>query len=376
MYSPLKLAASCAGHNMSMQIFIVTSSGNMSGGTRQALYQARGLLERGHEVTVFSPPGAKAKEFEPDLPWGELPPGLGQWKKSLEARLDKKHPCVVHAYHNKGIKLISALGLYWRLKGLPIACLGHRGVVYPPRNPLPYLSPGMRAFTTNSAACAAILRRMSLGLKPVEVIYNAIPDERVRPARSPIDVRWELGIPEDAFVVGTVAHSAAVKGVQVLLPAFAAAYQSGMLLLTVGAEPEKWAPMLQDLGIAEQARMVPKTNQVADYLQIMDFFVLPSLSESQPNTLLEAMCLGLPAGGSAVGGVPELIHNPALLVPPNDPAALAGLIRRAFEQPELLRIAAQDNAKLSAQFTLQARLDKLEALYAALLRPFESQTVR
>ena len=134
--------------------------------------------------------------------------------------------------------------------------------------------------------------------------------------------------------------------------------------------------MLQDLGIAEQARMVPKTNQVADYLQIMDFFVLPSLSESQPNTLLEAMCLGLPAGGSAVGGVPELIHNPALLVPPNDPAALAGLIRRAFEQPELLRIAAQDNAKLSAQFTLQARLDKLEALYAALLRPFESQTVR
>ena len=74
--------------------------------------------------------------------------------------------------------------------------------------------------------------------------------------------------------------------------------------------------------------------------------------------------------------MPELIHNPALLVPPNDPAALAGLIRRAFEQPELLRIAAQDNAKLSAQFTLQARLDKLEALYAALLRPFESQTVR
>ena len=72
-----------------------------------------------------------------------------------------------------------------------------------------------------------------------------------------------------------------------------------------------------------------------------------------------------------MGGVPELIHNPALLVPPNDPEALADLIRRAFEQPELLRSAAQNNAKLSAQFTLRARLDKLEALYAALLRPFK-----
>ena len=125
--------------NTSMQIFIVTSSGNMSGGTRQALYQARGLLERGHDVTIFAPPGALAREHEPDLPWGVLHPGIGQWKKALEERLNPARPCVVHAYHNKGIKIIAALGLYWRLKGLPVACLGHRGVVYPPRNPLPKL---------------------------------------------------------------------------------------------------------------------------------------------------------------------------------------------------------------------------------------------
>ncbi len=346
----------------------------MSGGTRQAMYQARGLLERGHEVTIFTPPEAMAREYEPDLPWGTLPPGLGQWKKALEGRLDKTRPCIVHAYHNKGIKFIAALGLYWRLKGLPVACVGHRGVVYPPRNPLPYLSPGMRAFTTNSSACAAILRKMCLGLKPVEVIYNAIPDQRVRPVRRPQEIRRELNIPSDAFVIGTIAFDAEVKGVQVLLPAFAAANLPQAVLLTVGPTPDKdkWRAMLRDLGIASQVRMVPKTNQVADYLQIMDFFVLPSLSESQPNTLLEAMRLGLPAGGSAVGGVPELIHNPALLAPPNNPEALAGLLRRAFSEPEILRAAAQDNNKLSAQFTMQSRLDKLEALYAALLRSFDS----
>ena len=156
-----------------------------------------------------------------------------------------------------------------------------------------------------------------------------------------------------------------------LFPAFAAANLPQAVLLSVGPNPDNWRGRLQDLGIADQVRMVPKTNQVADYLQLMNFFVLPSLSESQPNTLLEAMRLGLPAGGSAVGGVPELIHNPALLVPANDPAALADLIRRTFDQPELLRIAAQDNTKLSSQFTIQARLEKLENLYAALLGPFE-----
>ena len=341
----------------------------MSGGTRQALYQARGLLERGHDVTVFAPPNALAREYEPDLPWSALPPGLGQWKKSLEAAMNPARPCIIHAYHNKGIKFISALGLYWRLKGLPMVCLGHRGVVYPPRNPLPYLSPGIRAFTTNSAACAAILRKMCLGLKPVRIIYNAIPDERIHPVRSASEVRRELNIAENAFVIGTVAFDAEVKGVQVLLPAFAAAGLPNAVLLTVGPNPDndKWKDMLRDLGIAAQVRMVPKTNQVADYLQIMDFFVLPSLSESQPNTLLEAMRLNLPAGGSAVGGVPELIRNPALLVPPNNPDALTALLRRAASNPDLLRAAAHDNSALGAQFTMYARLDALEALYSELL---------
>lgn len=232
----------------------------------------------------------------------------------------------------------------------------------------------MRAFTTNSAACAVILRRMSLGLKPVQVIYNAIPDERIRPDRTPAEVRRELGIAQDAFVIGTVAFDAEVKGVQVLLPAFAAAALPGAVLLTVGPNPDndKWKDMIHNLGIADRVRMAPKTNQVADYLQIMNFFVLPSLSESQPNTLLEAMRLNLPAGGSAVGGVPELIRDPALLVPPNNPDALAALLRRAVTEPELLSAAARDNSELAAQFTMQARLDKLEALYSGLLSGLKS----
>ncbi len=354
-----------------LQIFIVTSSKSLSGGTRQAMYQARGLLERGHEVTIFAPPGAKGREQEPDLPWAELPSGLKQCKFALEARFNPAHPCVIHAYHNKSIKIISALGLYWRLKGLPVVCLGHRGVVYSPRNPLPYLSPGMRAFTTNSSACAAILRKFSLGLKPIEVIYNAIPDRRIQPQRPPAAVKDELNIPEDAFIIGTVGFDAPVKGVHVLLPGFAKAALPGAVLLTVGPTPEKWAKTLRDLGIEDRVRMVPKTDQVADYLQIMDFFVQPSLSESQPNTLLEAMRLNLPAGGSAVGGIPELIRNPALLVPPNNPDALAAMLRRAVTDQEVLRAAVRANQALAAQFTMQTRLDKLEALYARLLEPLQ-----
>lgn len=335
------------------------------------MYQARGLLERGREVTIFAPPGSRGHEQEPDLPWVDLPQGIRGWKMALEANMLPERPCIVHAYHNKSLKIISALGLYWRLTGRPVICIGHRGVVYSPRNPLPYLSPGMRAFTTNSSACAAILRKFCLGLKPVEVIYNAIPDGRITPQRNPSEIRQELNIPDDAFVIGTVGFDAPVKGVQVLLPAFARAALPGALLLTVGPTPEKWEKTIRELGIASQVRMVPKTNQVADYLQVMDFFVQPSLSESQPNTLLEAISLGLPAGGSAVGGIPELIRNSALLVPPNNPEALSDLLRRAAGEPELLRAATLENQTLAAQFTMQNRLDRLEALFGNLLAPLK-----
>jgi glycosyltransferase involved in cell wall biosynthesis len=96
-----------------------------------------------------------------------------------------------------------------------------------------------------------------------------------------------------------------------------------------------------------------------------DLYCLPSHTEGLPRSLVEAMARALPAVASSVGGVPELL-DPACLVPPGDPAALAGAIGRLLaDKEEWVRQSAR-NAERAAGFhervTGPARLAWLAAV--------------
>jgi glycosyltransferase involved in cell wall biosynthesis len=73
----------------------------------------------------------------------------------------------------------------------------------------------------------------------------------------------------------------------------------------------------------------------AEVLPRLEIFVLTSWFENCPMALLEAMSAGLPAVVTDVGGVPELVADTALVVPPGDPAALAAALRRLLDEPAL-----------------------------------------
>jgi glycosyltransferase involved in cell wall biosynthesis len=78
-------------------------------------------------------------------------------------------------------------------------------------------------------------------------------------------------------------------------------------------------------------------------------FVLPSVWEGQPLILQEALRAGVPVVATRVGGTPELTgEDAALLVPPGDPAQLAGAVRAVLTDPALaarMRQAALDRAR-------------------------------
>jgi len=100
-----------------------------------------------------------------------------------------------------------------------------------------------------------------------------------------------------------------------------------------------------------------------------DVFVSSSAVDNQPNTLLEASAQGLPIVATAVGGVPEMIHDgvDALLAPPDDPTALAAAIMRVLSEPGLaegLSAAATINAK---RFTWPAIRPQLAQVYSLAL---------
>lgn len=375
-----------------MRILFLTSATTSSGGARQALYLADGLLEHGHRVTFFTPRASTLRALSNTMPWADLPESPGKWKDALEAAMPApgQGPCIVQAFHNKAVKRLAWHGLFWRRRG--VVCVGYRGVVFRPGNPLTYWSPGIDAFVANSHACAKVLRSMGLGERRLAVIHNGIPATRLVPRRGEDVIRAELGLPAGALLFGCVGHDGDVKGVAPLLRAFALACArhaapvggpesvpasshrdcapaSGTPhLVVVGVTPSRWQPLCSELGITDRVRLVEHSNCVADYLQLLDAFVLPSLSESMPNTLLEAICSGLPVIASQVGGVPELVRGNGLLVPPGDVPALARALATAMDDARLRATWAEASRAIAPDFSTETRIGRFEALYRTLLQ--------
>lgn len=352
-----------------MRVILISSSSNTSGGARQALYLARGLHGQGKLAAFFTPPQSALRALAPELPWQDAPEGLfAQYRALMEAMtpaLAAGEKVVVHAFHNKAVKRIALFGTYWKIKGLPVACAAHRGVIYPPHNPLPYLAPGIDAFIVNSQACADVLPLL-WRRKRIHVVYNAIPEGRLETTRSAGEVREGLAVPPGVPLIGCVANDSPNKGVDVLLAAFARLEAPDAHLVVIGVTDPRFQEQCGRLGIADRVHLIGQTEHVADYLQTLDFFVVPSFSESQPNTLLEAMCMGLAAIGSRVGGIPELIRNPDLLVPPGDADALALAMKRLLGDRALRGEEAARNAAMGANFSLEFRLSRVLEIYESL----------
>lgn len=352
-----------------MRIIYVTSADNSSGGARQAMYLATGMRERGHEVFFFTPPRSLLRPLAPETAWLDLPAERRHWRKALEEAIGGQ-AAIVHAFHNKAVKSLAFYGTLWRLLGKPVACVAHRGVIYPPNNFLPYIAPGIRVFAVNSLACLKTLPlfwRKDAG----RVVYNCVPKSKITPTRPPAQMRAELGINEEDTVLGCVSNNAPVKGLEHLIRAFAKIAGPGMVLCLVGGRRDLWGGLCEELGIGDAVRIIPRTEYVADYLQLFSLFVLPSLSESSPNSLQEAMCMGLPAVGSAVGGVPECILDQRYLAPPGDTEALAKVMAAALADRKALAQAGERNLAFSERFSVQKKLDVMEGIYTDLLGEYQ-----
>lgn len=348
-----------------MRIIIITSSTNRSGGTRQALYQAEALDQRGHEVTLCLPaqssfwelPGSRENPL-----WCPLPEDRSHWRKAVESMLPAHGPAVVHAFHNKAVKQLAWWGLFWMKKG--IACVAHRGVIFRPGNPLPYLSPGMRAVLPNSAACARALR-LHCPAHKLHIVQNGVPDVRVTPTISQEHVRALFPLHEP-FLFGCVANDTPVKGAERLIRAFAVARQQGLRaeLLFVGPTKERFLPIAESLGIGSAIHFAGKVENVADYLQICHAFAFPSVGmDSAPNTLIEALRMGLPVVANAVGGVAEIAVDCGLLVRPGDDKALADALYSMANNSTLRERCAANSRTHGSFYSMTARCEALEAIY-------------
>jgi glycosyltransferase involved in cell wall biosynthesis len=91
------------------------------------------------------------------------------------------------------------------------------------------------------------------------------------------------------------------------------------------------------------------------YLKAFDIFVLPSLKEGLPYVLLEATQAGLPIVASNVGGIPDIVGDKGILVPPKDPEALATAIKQTLKSSMVLSHSQNSSPKLTSYITKWGR---------------------
>jgi glycosyltransferase involved in cell wall biosynthesis len=228
-----------------------------------------------------------------------------------------------------------------------------------------------------SQAVADSLARWHPGLEPrITTIHNGIlPDRFVASSGARERIRKEHGIPERAPALVTVAGGlTAQKGIDVLLTALASLSGTDALrphLVLVGD-----GPLRSDLdGQARRLDLTPRVHflgfrsDIPDLLAAADLFVLPSRWEGCPMVLLEAMAAGVPVVATRVGGVPEIVDHDrsGLLVPPEDPEALAAAIETILSSPDRAQeIAAAGCESVAKRFHAGMLAGELAALYVQI----------
>jgi glycosyltransferase involved in cell wall biosynthesis len=106
------------------------------------------------------------------------------------------------------------------------------------------------------------------------------------------------------------------------------------VLVVAGDGPDESAVQAAIAEYGVVAQLLGRRSDVADLLRAADVLALASVWEARALVVQEAMQVGLPVVATAVGGIPELVGQDALLVSPGDAPALASAIAEVFDDPE------------------------------------------
>lgn len=207
---------------------------------------------------------------------------------------------------------------------------------------------------------------INLGINPekIVVIHNGVNTEIFAPAKSIPDKKQILWIGK--YVPG--------KGVEYLIKGFQLFSQDhpDYQLVMVGRGPLKdtYIETIQELGIAEKVvfkDFVPN-NDLPKYYQESQIFVLPSLEEGVPRTILEAMSCGVPVICTRLPQLVDIVSGSGLLVPTKDPQAIADALSQVVSDPTFsLSLGENGRKRVLSDYSWEDTVRKTLDLYRAVL---------
>jgi len=212
------------------------------------------------------------------------------------------------------------------------------------------------------------------GANRVMCIHNGIDLDAVRvtTTREALRKTWEIA--EDAVLIGTVGRLVPVKGHAILLEAtrIVRTAKKNVTLIVVGEGPlhSELEATARRLGLERVVIFPGHQDQVYDFMNMMDIFVLPSLHEGIPMVLLEALALQRPVVATGVGGIPEVIvhDRSGKLVCAGDAGELALILQELIEMPAKAEaLGVEGRRQVEQEFSAHTMAARTADLYRSLL---------
>ncbi|MDD2733785.1 MAG: glycosyltransferase [Desulfuromonadaceae bacterium] len=218
-----------------------------------------------------------------------------------------------------------------------------------------------------ACACASALFK---GF-PVKVIPNGLPMEIFRPIPS-ADIRKGLNIPVNAKVIlfGADHLMNRRKGFVFLLDAlrnYRPTSADCPIYLAVFGKPEPGLTISSDYSVLNFGSLTNE-DEIASLYSLADVFVLPSLEDNLPNTVLEAMACGTPVVGFDTGGIPDMISHKVngFLARPRDVSSLAEGIDWCLFSCDRTTISSVCREWVLARYSLPAQSKAYATIYKEL----------
>jgi len=211
----------------------------------------------------------------------------------------------------------------------------------------------------------------------LKVIYNGIDLENFpfRKLEARTKIRKELNIEENKKILISVGRLHEAKGCPYLIKAMKILKEKypHILLIVLGEGPEgkKIEEQIKELKLEKNILLLGQKENISEYLNASDVFVMPSLWEGLPIALLEAMACGLPVVATRVGGVPEVVEDgkSSFLVELKNPRGLAEKIIKTLEMSEEERKKMGEHGRkiVEKKFSIEQMVKEYENLYQELL---------
>jgi glycosyltransferase involved in cell wall biosynthesis len=217
---------------------------------------------------------------------------------------------------------------------------------------------------------------VSYGVRPdrVSVILNGIDAERFRRDPGRIQsARAALHLSPSDLAIAAVGRLEVQKRFDLLLQAVAEVARSRpavrLLVAGDGSERARLEADARALGLEVRVQFLGHVTDLRDLHHAATLFVQSADYEGTPNAVLEAMAFETPVVATDAGGTRELVRDgvDGTIVPTGDAGRLAAAIGQALDDPEAARLKArQARARVETELTFEARMRRVEAIYAEL----------